>query len=230
MHQTRRFCEALRAASDALSAAAAAIREETRADSLRDCDACCCETHCHHLGSERCPRCGGYVERGRIRCDEEREEGQDVSREEHADADGSCNAQSAPLPPYPPYPPMPPHAPMPPYPPFPPYPPYIIIVPGSGCSGQGGAAAGIPSIVFPGTPQSSTATFAGGTPHTTVTNPSDGTAGAAANPFGLDIAPSFPNPASLTDVDALLDLAERAVAAVHDLVPLNVNSKESSDA
>jgi hypothetical protein len=44
-------------------------------------------------------------------------------------------------------------------------------------------------------------------------------------PFATNIAQSFPDPAGLTDIDALLDLGENATAMVRQLVPDDINSR-----
>jgi hypothetical protein len=41
------------------------------------------------------------------------------------------------------------------------------------------------------------------------------------------VAPSFPDPAGLTDIDALLDLGERAAATVRELVPAEARRQEA---
>jgi hypothetical protein len=242
MREMRRFSEALRSASEALAVAADAGREGTQrtSDSFRDSDDdYCCERHRHQRATccAVCPHCGHRLEH-RCCCESartasERDEAADSRGAERSHSDCCCKAQPAPLPPYPPYPPMPAHAPLPPYPPFPPYPPYIIIAPGSGCGCQGhqtGASVAMPPFVFPGAPQPNSPPGVSGVPHTTMANPNQGMTSSAQDPIGLEIAPSFPNPASLTDLDALLDLGEYAVASVRDLVPTHTDSQELSDA
>jgi hypothetical protein len=200
--------EALRSASNALLAAAESARGEPERTSGRDhhCDECHeCECGEHHR-CEHEHRCGT-------------EDDDVLAASSNASAIGSS-------PPYPPYPPLPPNPPFAPYPPFPPYPPYVVIASGSGCGcachsahGQSPTASATPSTYLaPSVAQ----------PWPSPTSQAVGAASSVADPglpgsqlIGLAFEPgeSFPDPSSLTNLDALLSLSEQAVNMVRDMVP-----------
>ena len=130
----------------------------------------------------------------------------ECAKEPCDDDDAPCASAHAPLPPYPPYPSFAP------YPPYPPYPP-IVVVGGSGgccCNCHGAAmpamaaAPASAASVSPATP----ATHSAGTQATSAASIFRPAAAAAT------IAGGFPDPASITDVESLLDTAESAAALV----------------
>jgi len=232
---TRRLSEALRSASDALAVAADASREGSSTSSGHGEDShddYCCEKHRrlrHHCGA-LCPHCGVHLEHRSCSHDEAPESHSHEKRSESkADERETCceQGQAAPLPPYPPYPPVPAHAPHPPYPPFPPYPPYIIIAPGSGC-GCHQAAASTPMPVYGGPPPSQAGPPA---TNTIVARPSSAPGVSPPQDSLISaVAPSFPDPSRITDLDALLDLGERAVATMRELLPTEASAPEEPHA
>jgi hypothetical protein len=238
----RRFGEALRSASDALAAAADAAREgpprHSDQGACHDDDRCYERHHRHrHSCCAGCPHCGHLEDRCWCpppAAHPEAREDCDSSGAEEPEG-RCCGAHSAPLPPYPPYPPVPAHAPFPPHPPFPPYPPYIIIAPGSGCGcHQGGAAPAMAYGSPGGSPPHAPAApggggVPGGNPNMTVAGPSPAGKGPLLDSIMSGVAPSFPDPSGLTDIDALLDLGERAAATVRELVPTDRDPQEAPD-
>lgn len=232
MRDRRRFSDALRSASQALSVAADSAREDfqRRWDQFEDSHDECCERRRKRPNCcAVCSRCGLHLE-DQCCCDTERtcrcaHEDRDSPEAEWAES--TCRETlSSPLPPYPPYPPAPAHPPMPPYPPFPPYPPYIVIASGSGCGCQGHPAVSagtMPAYSYPHAPQPPSASSTAGAPNTTVARPATDATGVPPRTVMSNTVPSFPDPASISDFDALLDLGERAAATVRELVPMDTN-------
>jgi len=149
-------------------------------------------------------------------------------------AHGSHEGPHASAPPYPPYPPFPPYAappPNPPFPPFPPYPPYVFITPGGGCGCTCGATMNA-AAANPAGASAASAVPASGAAPAAGTAATAATTGAvagvvAARPSSLasqanmlaSHTSAFPNPASLPNFDALLELGEKAAEMVLERVP-----------
>ncbi len=114
---------------------------------------------------------------------------------------------------------------MPPYPPFPPYPPYIVIAPGSGCGcgchGTQGTVA--PAQAMPGGAGTASSAAQGSTA-------TQAALSAAATPVArvsaVGVGSSFPDPSTITDFEALLELGEKAAEMVKQMVPAETKPEE----
>jgi hypothetical protein len=131
--------------------------------------------------------------------------------------DAPCLATApAPVPPYPPYPPYAPYAPFPPYPPYPP----VVVIGGGGCgcscqqAAPAAAAMPAPSVPTPTPPPISTPP-----PPPPISTPPTPPPIRSMNVSVSDSAAGFPDPASLGDVEALLDIAESVAALVRRTFP-----------
>jgi hypothetical protein len=116
---------------------------------------------------------------------------------------------------------------MPPYPPFPPYPPYIVIAPGSGCGcgchGTQVTAGVAPAQAMPG----GAATASSAAQGITATQAAASLAARpAARASAVGIGSSFPDPSTITDFAALLDLGDKAAAMVKQMVPAEMKPEE----
>lgn len=236
----RNLSEALSTAADALRVAAESAHEspEYAGHHHRGSDWC---SECSHqrFGSHAqrchdCHSCGHHASHGCRECerDEAPAHAHVDSDQTSADGDAADSSDSDPErslpPPYPPYPPMPPYPAPAPYPPFPPYPPYVIIAAGSGCGctahGAGAASGGSPALstyLVPDAPMTwATSAPAAVNEPTPKVPPSVGYGASAARPAAmtLDMGQGFPDPATLTNLDALLALGENAVEMVNQIM------------
>jgi hypothetical protein len=188
------------------------------------CCGCCDRPCCCHEAAEGHEDCGEHhaeecCERHAEDCREHHAEESCEHHAEHHCEREACSSPT-PAPPYPPYPPPPAYPPMPPYPPFPPYPPYIVIAPGSGCGcgchGTQGTSGFAPAQAMPGGAATASSPAQGSTAPQA---PSNLAARPMARVSAVGVGSSFPDPSTITDIAALLDLGEKAAEMAKKMVP-----------
>jgi hypothetical protein len=171
-----------------------------------------CEHHHHHHHGCDCgcehheTDCKKEEHRHEGSCEEEHEH---CCHRQHHCCDEECHEA-----PYPPFPPYPPYPVIPPYPPFPPYPP-IIITSGCGCQ-HSGQAPGVTVAGYPGTYTTQTAGAQ-----------TSGQPAAAHAPAANLSLNAFPDLTNITNLEALLSLAESVAAQVGQLIPSESQAEEA---